>query len=293
MNFRKSVYSIFSWLSRLYPKEYQQEYSEDMKSVFLDILEESGNWHAIRCLLRECVCLPACLLREYFSIYGGGKMKSTRQIISATIIGFISLNLLLEFLSRTLFPSHQYYSPQPLGNILLQLILTGILYGIFVGGAIGFAFSIKNKLAIMAIYGFAFSITAFIISSPWIFRFPNPWWEYVGDSFFFYAETPFVFFCIGLLSGFLWKGWKMGIVFGLASSLLFTIGWWITLAALSFVWGQGMIGIVDVQTLSEKLPTAHWLAFDLIYGGILGILWGIFLDRLLRVKSLKLSSAGN
>jgi hypothetical protein len=104
MNLKESVFSFFSGLSRLYPKEYQQKYSEDMKSVFRDILEDSGNagsGHAVRSLLRECVCLPACLLREYLHAKGDDHMKSTRQVIFASIFGFISMYFLLGVQSGT------------------------------------------------------------------------------------------------------------------------------------------------------------------------------------------------
>jgi hypothetical protein len=43
MNFRVFAHSVFSGLSRLYPEEYKQKYSEEMKSVFQDILDDSEN----------------------------------------------------------------------------------------------------------------------------------------------------------------------------------------------------------------------------------------------------------
>jgi hypothetical protein len=176
--------------------------------------------------------------------------------------------------------------------MLLQLRLNGILYGIFIGGAIGFAFSIKNKLAMMAICGFAYFAPLFILN-PEILGLPNPWLNDGRASFIFYASSPLFGFCFGILVGLLWRGWKTGIVFGLASSLIFTIGFWINLAAMSFVWGQGMVGIVDVKNLSTELSTVHWLASDLIYGGIIGILWGILLDRLPRIRQWNLPVANS
>jgi len=295
MNLKDFVFSIFSGLSRLYPKEYQQKYSEDMKSVFLDILEESGNsgnWHAIRCLLRECACLPACLLHEYFSVNGGGHMKSTRQIISATIFGFISLNFLLSIVEKTLLVFYNNSPEQPPESVLLQLIINGILFGIFIGGAIGYAFSIKNKSAMMAICGLAY-LAPMVLLNPAVLGLPNPWLDDGRAQFLLYASSPLFGFCFGLLIGLLWRGWKTGIVFGLASGLIFTIGFWSNRAAMSFVWNQGMDRIVDAKILSEELwYVIYWLASNLLYGGIVGILWGILLDRLPRMQSIRLSDPG-
>ncbi len=289
MNLRKSVYSIFSGLSRLYPKDYQQEYSGDMKSVFRDTLDDSsgsGNWHVIRCLLREFACLPECLLREYLLGKGDDRMKSTRQIILATIIGFISLHFLLGIQSGTVLAFYNNSPMQPLEIMLLQLIIGGILFGILIGGTVSYVLSIKNKAAMMAICGLAY-LAPRVLFNPEILGLPNPWLAEEWYPFLLDTASPFYGFCFGMLVGFFWKGWKTGIAFGLASGLIFTIGFWSNRAVMPFVWDQCMNRIVDGKILSAKLwYFYYWLANSLFYGVIVGILWGVLLDRLPRIRSI-------
>jgi hypothetical protein len=294
MNLKESVFSIFSGLSRLYPKEYQQNYSEDMKSVFLDILEDSGDagsGHALRSLLREFVCLPACLFREYFLAKGDDRMKSTRQVISATVFGFLSMYFLLGLGVGMLVVFFGLDNLQSTGIEWLILLTAGVLYGILVGGAIGFALSIKNKAVMMFTCGLAF-LAPHVILSPEALGLPNPWKGEGWSNFLFYASAPICGFCFGMLVGFLWKGWKTGIAFGLAGALVETIGFGIFHAFQDPILHQGLDWIVFANTLSEKLRVLiYYSASYMFYGGIVGILWGILLDRLPRIKSLKLSGA--
>ena len=294
MNLRKSIYSIFAGLSRFYPKEYQQEYSEDMKSVFLDILEDSGNagnGHALQSLLRECICLPACLLREYLHVKGDDRMKSTRQVISATVFGFLSMFFLLGFEVGMLVVFFGLDNLRGPGIEWLILLTGGVLYGILAGGAIAYVLSIKNKAVMMFTCGLAF-LAPHVILSQDALGFLNPWKGEGWSSFLFYASSPICGFCFGMLIGLLWKGWKTGIAFGLAGAVVETTVWGISNAVQSLIWHQGLEGILNANTLSAKLwVLIYYLASWMFYGGMLGILWGILLDRLPRIKSLKLSGA--
>jgi hypothetical protein len=300
MNLIESVFSIFSGLSRLYPKEYQQKYSEDMKSVFREILEDSGGWHAIRALLRECFSLPGCLVREYLSISEGGSMKTTRQILAATMLGFFFLFFLFaieRILFRFLFA--QEWADQP-RIFLLELIIDGTISGILVGGAIGFAISIKNKVAMMAVCGLGF-IAGRVLTGPIYWKMlgiPTAWVNSEWETFCIYAALPVTGFFVGGFAGLLWKGLKSGIVFGLASSLIFTVGLIAQLLAQNSIWNllfdQGIMQTVDPNSLSDNLRLLIGMLISYsILGGIVGILWGILLDRLPRMKSLKLSGAGS
>jgi hypothetical protein len=292
MNFKDFVFSIFSGLSRLYPKEYQQKYSEDMKSVFREILEDSGGWHAIHSFLRECVCLPVCLFREYLHAKGDDRMKSTRQVFSASIIGFISMYLLLGIQQGTIIAFYGYATLQSPGINVLMLLTGGVLSGVLVGGAIDYALSIKNKAAMMVICGLAYLVPN-VLLNPAVLGLPKPLMDEGWNNFLIFTSSPFCGFCFGMVVGFLGKGWKTGIAFGLASGLIFTTGWWIFYAAQSFVLGQGIDWIVDANTLSAKLRVLIYYSVSfLLYGAIIGILWGILLNRLPRVKSLNFSSAG-
>jgi hypothetical protein len=294
MNLKESVFSFFSVFSRLYPKEYQQKYSKDMRSVFLDMLEDSndsGNRHAVGCLLREIACLPACLLREHFPVNGGDPMKSTRQVISATVLGFICFRFLLGIQEGTVLTIYNGSPVQPPEIILLQIILGGIFCGIFVGGAIGYVLSIRNKAAMMAVCGLAYMAPRFLMVPVALGNF-IPWNDGV-ESFLLYATPPFYGFCFGMLAGLPWKGWKTGIVFGLAGALFSIIGFLGIRAAQTFVLEQGLYWIFDSKTSSATLWIfVYWLASNLLAGGIAGILWAILLDRLPRIKSVGLSEAG-
>ncbi len=241
MNCKKFVYSVFSVFTSLYPKEYQQEYSEDMKSVFLDILDDFGNTgrlNVVRILLRECACLPICILREHFSFTGGGLMRSTRKIISIASLGFISFYLIQGVQSGTLIGFLNFSTSQPPQIILLLLLMDGILFGIFVGGAIGYILSVKHKTGMMAICGAAYILPKFLLNLDLFI--PIPWMMNMGWAYFIlYISSPISGFCFGLITGFYWKGWKSGIAFGLASSVLTTIGFWINRYAMFFLMDQG------------------------------------------------------
>jgi hypothetical protein len=298
MNLREAVDSIFSGLSSLYPKEYQKDYSDDMKSVFRDILDDtggSGNGHVLRALLKEFACLPGCLVREYLSIPEGGTVKTSRQILNATLIGFLSLFFLFaveRILYRVLLTQNWI---DVRGMFLLELIIDGAISGILAGGAIGYALSIKNKVPMMAVCGAAF-IAGRLLTGP-------PYWDMLGIStqwvtsewqvLLMLAASPVTGLLVGILAGLLWKGWKTGIVFGLASSLIFTLG----LLGQFFFWyvlfNHGMPQILDPEFMSPtlRLFIGTLISYSIL-GGIVGILWGVLLDRLPRMKSLKLSLTG-
>src|SRR5690606_39014334 len=136
------------------------------------------------CLIRECACLPACLLREYFSVNEGGLMKSTRQIISATIVGFISLMFLISILEKIILSFYPNSPATPPEIMLLQIIINGIFFGIFIGGAIGYALSIKTKATMMAICGLAYLAPIFLFN-PMVLGLPN-FWLYDGWDLFYF-----------------------------------------------------------------------------------------------------------
>jgi hypothetical protein len=130
MNIPECALRVFSTFSKLYPQEYRRRYSEELISVFLDMLEDSdkpGGWRAVRCLLRECACLPVCLIREYLSAFQGGSMKSTAQILAATISGFLAL-FFLDGVERglSLVVFGPAYRSQP-GVLPMTLTLNGLV----------------------------------------------------------------------------------------------------------------------------------------------------------------------
>jgi hypothetical protein len=298
MNLKSFVLSIFSGLSRLYPKEYQKEYSEEMKSVFLDILEDSGNsgnWHAIQCLLRECFYLPGCLVREYLSNTGGGRMKSTRQILSVTTLAFISLFILFAVMNEAYWSLTNFAGITQPGFRVLWLIFDGIISGILAGGAIGFALSVKNKVPTMVMCGLGF-IAGRLLTEPgyWdMLGIPTGWVNSDWGTALVYAASPVTGLFVGVLVGLLWKGWKSGIVFGLASSLIFSIALLGNYSSANFLVAHGILQIVDPKFASDTL---RLFLFSLItysiFGGIAGILWGVLLDRLPRMQWLRPSSNG-
>jgi hypothetical protein len=301
MNLRESVFSIFSGLSRLYPKNYQQKYAEDMKSVFRDILEDSGNsgnvvnWHAIRCLLREFACLPGCLIREYGSANGGADMKSTHPFLSFTTLGFVSLFLLFGIQVGAIRSFSNFAWMRQPGFLLLFLLINGILFGGMGGSAIGFALSIKNKIPMMMVCGLGY-LAGNLLTEPSYWNalgIPIDWanedWR---TSFFIYVASPVTGFFIGLFAGLLWRGWKSGLVFGLASSVIFTGGFLANFSSWSFFFHQGAFRMQTDEHVMFSMQTwcfICWLIGYAIFGGIVGILWGILLDRVPRRQSLMFS----
>jgi hypothetical protein len=295
MNLRESVYSLFSWLSGLYPKEYRKKYSKDMKLVFLDILEDSGSsggWHAVRALLDEFACLPGCLIREYFAGNGGSRMNSSRRIITVTASRFLLLFLLLsiEFGVLRIF-SASTLTARPEIRLLL-LLLNGILNGLLIGGTIGWVLSIDNKIAMMIACGMGYVPGTFLTGpSYWeALGIPVKWINGDWEAFFIYAASPLTGMLIGLMAGWLWRGWKAGIIVGLASSMIFTVGFWMNYASWQLLFGRGM----DLMSQTGMNYMAAWnficwIIGYALFGGIVGILWGVLLDRIPRMQSLMVS----
>ena len=218
-------------------------------------------------------------------------MKSPRQIISASIFTFITLYFLLGIQQGTIIAFYDYETLQSPGINWLMLITGGILFGILVGGAMAFILSIKNIAGLMVLCGFAYMAPR-ILLNPQVLGFPNPWMDEGWAQYLLYASSPFCGFCFGMAVGRFWNGWKTGIVFGLAGGLTFTIGWWIFHSAQSFILGQGIDWIFNANTPSVKiLVLLYWSVSCVLYGAIVGILWGILLDRLPRMKLIGTSEA--
>jgi hypothetical protein len=144
MSLKAPAYSFLSTLSRPYPKEFQDLYGEDLKSVFLDILEDpdgSEKRQIVRSLGKEFLCLPGCLIREYPSTPAGDRLKSTRQIVLSTTLRSTAVFMLLsvEFGLLRVIGSEALGIPAQIRFAFL--LLNGILFGLLVGGSIGFALS--------------------------------------------------------------------------------------------------------------------------------------------------------
>ncbi len=292
MNFREFAFSVFSVFSRLYPAEYQQKYSEDMKSVFLDVLKDSdgtGGWHTIQCLLRELECLPGCLIRAYYADNEGGRMNSSLRIISLTASRFLLLFLLLaiEFGVLRIF-SASTIAARPEIRLLL-LLLNGILNGLLIGGTIGLVLSMDNKIPMMIACGLGYVAGTFFTGpSYWeALGIPVNWINADWEALFIYADSPLTGMLIGLMAGSLWRGWKVGMIVGLASSMIFTIGFWMNYASWQFLFGRGMDKLSQMgANYMEAWNFICWIIGYTLFGGMVGILWGILLDRIPRIQSL-------
>jgi hypothetical protein len=217
-------------------------------------------------------------------------MKSTRQVFSAGLLGFLSLYLLFGVLEGTLIAINDFAALQSLEMNWFVLITGGILSGILLGGAIGYALSCKNKVAMMAICGLAHAAPR-VLLNPEVLGFPNPWMDEGWASFLLLVSSPFSGFVFGMLVGLLWRGWKAGIAFGLASAIISTTCFWINRAAQTFVLGRGVDWIFNTNTLSAKLwVVISWMANSLLYGVIVAILWSILLDRYQRRRPTQLGT---
>jgi hypothetical protein len=287
MNFRKSASAFFSTLTRLYPREFREKYAADLNSVFLDILEDSGGGrHAVWPLMREIACLPACLCREHLAIEGGGDIKSTRRVILGTLLGFLGFQFLMGILSGTLIAFTGFYGDLPPVKLWGLLLLHGLLFGVFVGGGIGYALSVKKTAGMMAACALAYVVPRVFLNPDLFGILAAPSGE-EWAAFTLYAAAPVSGFCYGFAVGLLWRGWKAGLAFGLASSLLSTIGFWSDRTVMSSLYNLGMERMVGAKILPEEWwLVVYWTANSLLYGVIVGFLWGILLDRFPRIRSI-------
>jgi hypothetical protein len=287
MRFRQSLCAVFSALTRLYPGDFREQYAADLNSVFLDILEDSGGGlHAVWPLLREIAFLPVCLCREHLSVEGGGNTKSTRQVMLATLFGFLFFQFLMGIQAGTLIAFTDFHGADTPALSWFVLLSGGMLFGVFVGGAIGYVLSIKNIVAMMTACALAYMAPKFLINldalgilAPQVYK---GW-----TTFILYAASPTYGFCYGFTAGLFWRGWKAGIAFGLASSLLFTIGFWTNRTVMFSLYRLGMDRIIGANILPEEWWLfVYWIANSLSYGGIVGFLWGILLDRFPRIRPI-------
>jgi len=285
MSLKIFIISSYAALLKLYPTGFQHEYAEEMNTVFIDLVEstDKGNrWKAVRCFLNECLCLPGCLIREYYDAIGGRKMKTTKQNLVITSIGFMSLFLILSIVNG-------YYRSQPAGNwthttttlfLVIDFILQGILYGVLGGIAISIVLPSTNRKQMMLACGIGYLISSFItgegywevlgISTKWI----NQNWE----SFLVYASSPMNGFLIGLIVGWVWKGWKAGLIFSIASTIIFTLGFWTNYLS----WYVLTNVFRDNILFGRSWLMVNWIVGYLLFGGVVGILWGILMDRIQR-----------
>jgi hypothetical protein len=166
MRFRQSLCAVFSALTRLYPGDFREQYAADLNSVFLDILEDSGGGlHAVWPLLREIAFLPVCLCREHLSVEGGGNTKSTRQVMLATLFGFLFFQFLMGIQAGTLIAFTDFHGADTPALSWFVLLSGGMLFGVFVGGAIGYVLSIKNIAAMMTACALAYMAPKFLSTS--------------------------------------------------------------------------------------------------------------------------------
>jgi hypothetical protein len=90
---------------------------------------------------------------------------------------------------------------------------------------------------------------------------------------------------VGGLAGLIWKGWTTGLAFGLAGCLIFTLAAVAGSFIYSFLFSTlGMESVVSSSVVNEGLRMSIFLVIGRsIFGGIAGILWGVFLDRSQRI----------
>jgi hypothetical protein len=107
------------------------------------------------------------------------------------------------------------------------------------------------------------------------------------ESVFVYAEYPVTGLILGLLAGTLWKGWKAGMLLGTASGLIFTAGFWLNYGSWNLLFGPGMKTLVQAKIVNtEAWNFVCWLIGYTLFGGIVGIFWGILLERSRRIRSI-------
>ena len=291
MKFFKCLIQIHSLFLRLYPPSFRNQFGDEIHKVFCDLLDEAGShnfWQIFLCFGRECRALPGNVIRAHIDAVGELPMLSNRRIIQINTIGFgiaFILMALLNFVTRYyLFPLQG--DMHPIIVYIFWLLFAGILMGFLGGGAIAISIAPQRKLPFILASGFGYVLSLFLTGpSIWaVLGLPTDWVTSSLESFFVLGSEFVNGLLVGLMIGWVWKGWKTGLIFGLMSGIIFELGFWVNWLVL-FVMNANLQHNLTGSTAAELgWILLTWAIAYLLFGAVVGVLWGILVGRVRRMS---------
>ncbi len=292
--FIRTSVNIYGGLLRLFPKEFQAEFREEMQSVFAELVEGAtrlGAFVLVRVWLFELLDMPVNLAIEHFSQWRKEwSMKDMRHGIrpfrSAEMgaLGLLVGGVLMMIGAKYLVPPDWWYNLRLVNflNMLrhfilfaLAILFFGWMMGIGVGAArrtilrvIGF---MVLGAAVASLFGYA--IAEVLKLSDWINSLTG-WREmYLASSLVSFPIDLITGAFIGCGLGFAgggWKGSKRFILFGMLAYGSASIIWAaLILGFYSWSWSTGYPG-----TALSFIQIIANCAYYIVAGGILGWFWG-------------------
>lgn len=283
--FIQSASKIYGILLRLFPREFQNEFKEEMEDVFTANLEETakaGTTLVIRACFFELFDLPVNLVVEHLSdlrkrnsmktfSYEVGRSRAVLMAALGMMVGWVLINLGGQYI-QIIFRLLQPWMAIPLGMIefSLPIVLCGVMLGI--AASSGRRCFLRIGLWTMAggMLGHLVTLPVRMVNSrilSGITAYPRSW-NY--DSTFMLCLVAVMcvyglFYGAGL--GFALGGWKASKKFALIGLVANAIG---TLVGYFISTGVSS----RVQLSNDISSTITWSIMGALAGGIFGWFFG-------------------
>jgi hypothetical protein len=276
---------IYGMLLYLFPRDFQDEFKEEMEDVFTASLEEAAKTGAtlvLRACFFELIDLPVNLLIEHLSAlrkenimktlpYEFGRSKAVLMAALGMMVGWVLMNVEGQYFFHTLarlLPSWEFDLVQTI-VFSLPVILCSMMLGIAAGIGRRAFLRIGLWAAMGGILGHMVAIPVRMFNTPILVRVATlPQWESgLRGMLALLAVMGTYGFCNGAGLGFAfggWKGCKKFALIGLAAnSVGILAGYFISL------------GVSSRVHMSYALPSyITWSIMGALAGGILGWFFG-------------------
>lgn len=286
----QGIANIYGMLLRLFPRDFQNEFKEEMEDVFTATLEEAAKTNAtlvIRACFYELFDLPGNLVVEHLSNLRKGKVMKTksfeagrsRAVLMAALgmmggwllINWVVINWLYrqDFWKSSENQLWMFYLAEAI-HFTLPVILCGLMLGISAG--VG-----RQVFLRIGLWTAAGGILGYLINIP----VNNVvYYIYIRTAYLPSLETRWIYllctlvvtciygFFLGAGLGFAFGGWKTGLKFALIGLVAHAVG---SLAGY-FVYSTGFIYREPMRLIG---PTYIMYGIQgALAGGILGWFFG-------------------
>jgi hypothetical protein len=267
---------FYGMLLRLFPRDFQNEFKEEMEDVFTVSLEEAsktGTAFVIRACFFELFDLPANLVVEHLStLRKGNLMKnisfevSRSRVVLMAALGMMLGRVLINWEGRNVHPFDKF----PLIILYsLPVILCGLMLGIAAGARRRAFLRIGLWAAAGGILGYLVTLPVRMVNTTILARAATmPRWEsdLVGMLALLAVMCTYGFFN-GAGLGFAFGNWKTGLKFALIGLAANAVG-----LLVGYFVSSGLSGRVQ---LGNDLPSyITWSIMGALAGGILGWFFG-------------------
>jgi hypothetical protein len=283
----KLIISFYSKFLNLYPQSYKIQFANEQLIVFQDQIQDSkqkGFWKLLRCITHEFLAIFASIFSEYIHSSGEKEMPPFKRIININLLSFTFTFVLIAIVNFIGRYGLDYSSniPKPI-NYIIWLITLGLIMG-FCGWFVSASIAAKKM-----VYAFAFGLSYIICN----LLTGTIFWEKLGFEFSPSVDTFFVNFSpliqgvvIGLLFGWLWKGWKISAISAIAGGIIFELGYaanWLIL----FIVSSQIHEHISPANLGYGRILVNWILAYLIFGLVIGCLWGLMINRINKVNQIQ------